>query len=135
MGLVRINYISVVDEERLIACGGIDALVRFADRRNPGLGVTGALVFTGTHFAEALEGSEDVVGDLMMRMRGDHRHRILVEFGRDIDARLFNFWALAYAGPSMYIARTVARVLANAPGDPLPAVGKLLDLMTEFNND
>ena len=136
MSLVRVCYISAVMQEQLDSLGGMNALVQHAQRRNKILGVTGALIFTGSHFAHALEGSHDVVNDLLIRIRRDPRHSLLVHFGNKfIDVRLFRNWVLAYTGPSVYISRIVTQVLAKASTEPLLALEKLLDLMTEFTSD
>lgn len=134
MGFIRTNYISEVVVDELARRGGVARVVQQAERRNPVAGITGALIFTGVHFAQALEGQAEVVANLMQRIRGDARHRIVLEFGYDaIDARRFDVWALAYTGPSIYIARIVAQVLFEAPDRPGPAKRDLLELLFEFS--
>jgi hypothetical protein len=42
--------------------------------RNSGLDVTGALLFTGSHFAQILEGPPSSVEELMQSIKRDPRH-------------------------------------------------------------
>jgi len=84
-------------------------LVTHASRRNSESGITGALVYSGTRFAQTLEGPGDAVEDLFERIRSDDRHILEAETGCEfIDYREFKRWSLCYAGPSLFVARTIA---------------------------
>ena len=112
----------------------VDAIVRVAQSRNRSLGVTGALVFTQRHWAQNLEGPEEAVEALMDSIRRDSRHADVDEVYREtIPDRRFPTWAMAYAGPSTFVAGNVLPLT-----DPLPAAGKrkaserLITLMRQF---
>lgn len=102
--------------------------------RNALAELTGALLFTGTHFAQVLEGEAAAIEDLMQRVTGDARHDelVIVEQG-PLDYRRFDTWSMAYFGPSQFVSRHVMRLL----GDPSPAERRraahwLGELLREF---
>jgi len=112
----------------------LDEIVATALRNNPRADVTGGLVFTGRHFAQNLEGPEGEVTALMERIGRDPRHRdVDIVYRESIPERQFPVWAMAYAGPSTFVA---AHVLALA--DPAPpavrqkAAKRLIGLMRQF---
>jgi hypothetical protein len=58
-------------------------------------GITGLLVFNGTHFLQIVEGSRDAIDDLLARLRRDPRHSGLeVRDERKIQARSFPAWSM-----------------------------------------
>jgi len=65
---------------------------------NRGVGIGGALLFNGTHFAQVLEGDRDAVLGLMNRILRDprHSHVTLVEQGW-VPERVFPHWVMAFA--------------------------------------
>ena len=66
-----------------------------ARRLNALDGITGLLVFNGTHFLQVLEGTEGALGDLLDRLRRDRRHSGLeVRDERRIEARSFPDWSM-----------------------------------------
>lgn len=69
--------------------------------RNMRLGVTGLLMATDRHFAQALEGSPDALDALMASIRADDRHTDM-QVMRDeaIAERRFEGWAMAYFAPT-----------------------------------
>lgn len=114
--------------------GEVDAVVEVARSRNHSLGVTGALVFTERNWAQNLEGSEAALEELMKSIRGDWRHtEVGVVYQETIPARRFPSWAMAYAGPSTFVAGNVLPLT-----DPLPpparrkASERLILLMRQF---
>jgi hypothetical protein len=83
-------------------------IVAVARERNGRLGVTGALVFTGHHFAQVLEGSAAAVDELMTSICRDRRHSgIDIVEVIELPARRFAAWSLAYSGPSTYVDRHI----------------------------
>jgi hypothetical protein len=112
----------------------VDAIVAESQARNATMGVTGALVFTERLFAHYLEGSEEALDILMERIRCDPRHRDLaIVYHEAIQARRFETWELAYAGPSTFVAGNVWPLT-----DPIPpatqrkAAERLIKLMGQF---
>lgn len=58
-------------------------------------GITGLLVFNGTHFLQIVEGAEDAIDDLLDRLRRDPRHSAIeVRDERMVDARSFPDWSM-----------------------------------------
>jgi hypothetical protein len=74
-------------------------ILRAARAKNMALGITGALMFYGGWFAQALEGPEAAVRTLFARISADPRHNGIevIDEGRAV-ARVFERWAMAYVG-------------------------------------
>ena len=111
----------------------LTSLVVDAQVRNASLGVTGALLFTGSKFAQYLEGTADALQLLMTSIRTDPRHEniVVVAEGQRED-RQFSSWTLAYAGPAVFVARVVQAALNDAQsGSPLKS-RMLIRLLREF---
>ena len=112
----------------------IEAIVQVSRSRNAGIDVTGALVFTERHWAQNIEGPEAAIDELMESIRRDRRNTdVDVVYREPIADRRFATWAMAYAGPSTFVAGNVLPLT-----DPLPAAGKrkaserLITLMRQF---
>lgn len=116
------------------AAAQIDDIVAVARAGNERLRVTGTLIFTGRHFAQYIEGAPEAVAKLRAIIVKDRRHTDLVTLSEGpIAVRRFATWSLAYAGPSQFVARTVALPLDDiCLTDRRAAVRKLLRLMDEF---
>ena len=73
----------------------LDTLLESARRNNAQRGLTGALVFTGGHFAQVLEGPRAALQQTMQAIEGDDRHeavrRLLDEA---LPQRRFGQWAM-----------------------------------------
>lgn len=88
-------------------------IIAVARQRNELLRVTGCLVFTGTRFAQYLEGPTIGVTDLQRSIMADKRHADVRTVGDEkIGQRRFSEWSLAYAGPSVWISRTIDETLS-----------------------
>lgn len=127
-------YVSRATLPERTDCEEVAGLLETARPRNQALGLTGALIFTRDHFAQLLEGPGDAIGRLMMTIERDPRHTDvrIVHQEKDVGRR-FDSWNMAYAGPSIFIARHV-RVLAasfSAPSDL--HVARLMDLMVSLS--
>ena len=84
-------------------------LVATSRANNAALLVTGALIFTGTHFAQYIEGPPDSVARLRARISADPRHNSVHTFvERPVAARRFGAWSLAYAGEAKPFDQLVA---------------------------
>jgi len=114
--------------------GEVDAIVAQSQGRNAAEGITGALVFTERLFAQNLEGSDHAVDALLERLRRDPRHRdIEIVYRQPIPARRFNTWALAYAGPSTFVAGNVLPLTdGGPPAATRKAAERLIKLMSQF---
>ena len=73
----------------------LEAIHRSARDHNALDGITGLLVFNGTHFLQIIEGSEEAIDDLIKRLREDPRHTgFEIRDRRRIEARSFPDWSM-----------------------------------------
>ncbi len=134
MNLLSLLYVSRSTLSPDTAADAVRAIVATSRTRNPRLGLTGALLFTGEHFAQVLEGPAGTVDRVMAEIARDPRHREVIVVARDrIAARRFGSWSMAYSGPSQFVALHVTRLLEDPPvlckGQ---SAAWLNDLMWEF---
>src|ERR1044071_5170484 len=93
MGLRSLTYTSLASLH--LSVGDVEAIHRTARDLNAIDGVTGILVFNGTHFLQIIEGADAAIGDLLERLRRDPRHSGLeVRDDRVIDERSFPDWSM-----------------------------------------
>lgn len=124
-------YVSVpspaaVDEDRILT-----DIVDKARPRNAVLGITGALIWSGAHFAQILEGERETVHALIDRIARDERHgemRCLAN--GQVATRSFAEWALVFGRPSHYVERQIERAIAAATtASGMPATHQLRAFM------
>ena len=73
----------------------LHAIHRSALNLNALDGITGLLVFNGTHFLQIVEGAEPAIDDLMGRLQRDPRHSAIeVRDEREVEARSFPDWSM-----------------------------------------
>jgi len=73
----------------------IEAILRTARDVNALEGITGLLIFNGTHFLQIIEGAPDAIDDLVERLRRDPRHSgFEVRDEREIATRNFPSWSM-----------------------------------------
>jgi hypothetical protein len=66
-----------------------------SQRNNASAGITGALLYDAGRFVQVLEGTDSAIDALLLRLRGDTRHRDFVELLRfRCDSRTFGDWTL-----------------------------------------
>ena len=131
MDLKSLTYTSFA---RLDLTGGdLNAIHRTARDLNAIEGITGLLIYNGTHFLQIVEGAENAIDDLVERLRVDPRHSGLeVRDERRIEQRSFPDWAmeLAHVKSDYFQARdSISERLP--PSVPEPVRG-LLFAMTEL---
>jgi len=86
----------------------LEDIHRIARNRNEREGITGLLVFNGTHFLQIIEGSEKAVDNLVQRLRADARHSgFEIRDKRKIEKRSFPDWQmeLVRVNSSLFEAR------------------------------
>lgn len=99
------------------ASSRIASLVEGSLVKNARLNLTGALLFTGTHFVQILEGPNEQLDQLMRSIERDIRHTNVTVIDRGpITTRQFPKWGLAYFGPSNFVSQRVLSVLNCSPG-------------------
>ncbi|MBR0796642.1 BLUF domain-containing protein [Bradyrhizobium jicamae] len=98
--------------------------------RNPELGLTGVLLFSGLHFAQFLEGSDAELKRMKTSICRDKRHTGLLTLQtHPTEQRRYARWALAYAGRATAIDRVLSDALRGHDGR------ELLDYMDRFVAD
>lgn len=115
----------------------LDKILALSMQRNPATGVTGALIFTGAHFTQIIEGTGAAVDELMSRIVADRRHtKVDVVESVQMDCRRFPDWSMAYSGPSEYVIAHVHPLCGQFtdPRTRVPATRSLIRLMLEFTS-
>lgn len=128
----RLLYISrcrlpVGDEDNVVR--GIVDVSRERNRRE---GITGVLLYTGTSFAQALEGPERALRLLMDDIAVDNRHaEVEVVIDEPASERLFGQWSMAYSGGGSHPERLIetARWYRYYPPELRVYAAQLLELM------
>jgi hypothetical protein len=94
----------------------VDAILAAARRHNSANGITGALLFTTSGFAQALEGPRDTVECTFERIGCDPRHAdVKVLSFTPIERRSFADWSMGFCGQtSPDVADPLAHLLADA---------------------
>ena len=73
----------------------LEAIHRTAREVNALDGITGLLIFNGTHFLQIIEGAPDAIDELVERLRRDPRHSAIeVRDERAIEQRSFPDWSM-----------------------------------------
>lgn len=135
MEMISLLYISTSTIPPEISEQEVQKIVATANVHNPSIDVTGALLFTGANFAQALEGHASDIDELLIALYSDPRHRDIRLMDRcPLVTRRFPDWSMAYSGPSPFVAGFVTRLL-NAPSQPEQhqATSWLADLMRAFS--
>jgi hypothetical protein len=82
---------------RLLSVGQLVDLIEQIRPKNARLGVTGLLLYSGGTVMQTLEGSADVVDDLLEVIAADPRHQgVRVVDRRYVDERAFATWSMAF---------------------------------------
>lgn len=113
--LLYVSHSAIAERD---AKDSVKQIVDSAQVRNGELGVTGALLFTGTHFAQVIEGERGAIDLLWSKISCDPRHHgvTLVEHAA-LPERRFADWGMAFYGPSHFVTQHVARL----SHDPSPS--------------
>lgn len=115
------------------AAAAVADLVAVSRARNARLGVTGALVYSGGHFAQILEGGSAAVAELMRSIGRDPRHAdVTVLSEGPTGQRRFADWSLAYAGPATFVDSIIAGTLAGAGAPRSRNEARLQQLLEEL---
>ncbi|WP_181008355.1 BLUF domain-containing protein [Sphingomonas montanisoli] len=134
MSLISLLYISTSTLSADEASHEVARIVAVSRDFNATADITGALLFTGPHFAQILEGDEAPVAALLEKLHHDPRHRDLrvVQRGPAMMRRCAG-WNMAYSGSSTGVASYVMRVLeASNEATRTAAARALANLMVEF---
>lgn len=99
--LYRLAYISsnTIHGGREQVRAQIEAILAAAHRKNPALGVTGALLYSGGYFCQVIEGPQEAIEELFETIQMDDRHgEVTVLHFEPIEERGFDDWAMAFVG-------------------------------------
>ena len=131
MKLTSVTYTSLARLD--LQSSDLEDIHRTAREVNALEGITGLLVFNGTHFLQIIEGSESAIDELVERLRQDPRHSgFEIRDQRRIDTRSFPDWSmeLVRVNASYFQARDT---IADRLPDTVPeAIKARLLRMTEL---
>jgi hypothetical protein len=118
MDLTSLTYTSLARLD--LGTSDLEAIHRSALQLNSLDGITGLLVFNGTHFLQIIEGADNAIDDLVDRLRRDPRHSgFEIRDRHQIDVCSFPDWSmeLVRVNASYFAAReTIAeRLPATVP--------------------
>lgn len=113
----------------------IDKIVEISQARNANLGVTGGLVFSGTRFAQLLEGGKSEVLELKSSISGDVRHKDVTTIMLGSAAkRLFVDWSMVYSGSVRYFSKMLDRIRLSSELQSDRAVSDLMEIFRQFSS-
>jgi hypothetical protein len=93
MKLTSVTYTSLARLD--LQTDDLEDIHRSAREHNALDGITGLLVFNGTHFLQIIEGAEDAIEDLIARLRLDPRHTgFEIRDQRRVETRSFPGWSM-----------------------------------------
>ena len=93
MKLTSVTYTSLARLD--LQESDLEDIHRTARDRNAIDGITGLLVFNGTHFLQIIEGSAEAIEDLIEKLRKDPRHTgFEIRDRRKVDERSFPEWSM-----------------------------------------
>ncbi len=97
MPLLRsIVYVSTAT--RPMDSEALERLLLSAREFNRGAGITGALLYSGTHFMQCFEGPDDAVASVYQRIAASRLHTDLVEYmNLPVPERTFGGWTMGLA--------------------------------------
>lgn len=130
MSLKSLTYTSLARLD--LTAEDLDAIHRTAREANALEGISGVLVFNGTHFLQIIEGAPNAIDELLERLRRDPRHSGLeVRDEREVEERSFGSWSMELvrvSGSGFEARETLAACL---PGTIPPDVRDRIIKMTE----
>jgi len=100
-------------------------------------GITGLLLFNGTHFLQWIEGPPQAIDDLVERLRRDPRHSG-VEIREDHFAndRLFGDWSMELVRVRTRYLQAREDLVAALPADlPNPIRERIVDMVDRISED
>ena len=121
MALKSLTYTSLARLD--LAAEDLEAIHRTAREVNALEGITGLLIFNGTHFLQIIEGAPQAIDDLVEGLRRDPRHSgFEVRDDRMVEERSFPDWSmeLVRVSASYFDAKdTVAERLPESISEPV----------------
>lgn len=117
---MQLHQLFYISHARRTSPVEVQSIVGCSRERNTTLKVTGALVFSGAHFAQMLEGLPNDLEALMRSIRRDPRHTMLWEWpSRPATSRWYPEWSMGYLQNDHLEAVVAHLALAPLPLPPL----------------
>ena len=116
------------------SAGTIKSILAAASDYSPASGLTGGLVFNEKYMMEAIEGAREQVSKRLHALFADERfEEITVVALSPIDKRIFDGWAVGYAGRTIDAERLYLKYCPTVDINPtsMSAVG-ILDFIRDF---
>jgi hypothetical protein len=130
MSLKSLTYTSLARLD--LDAGDLEAIHRTAREVNALEGITGLLIFNGTHFLQIIEGSPEAIDDLVERLRRDPRHNgFEIRDERAIEQRSFPDWSMELVRVSASYFEAKDTVSDRLPDATAPDVRDRVVRMTE----
>ena len=135
MALESLLYVSESTIESISAESEVKRILATAHAFNPSAGITGALLFTGKHFAQVIEGEEAEISRLIASIARDTRHvQLNIVTRGSLAVRRFPDWSMAYNGPSQFVSRHVTQLLNDpSPSESSRAAKWLAEILEQFS--
>ncbi|NUS99919.1 MAG: BLUF domain-containing protein [Sphingomonas sp.] len=131
MQLTSVTYTSLARLD--LQASDLEDIHRTAREQNALDGITGLLVFNGTHFLQIIEGSEDAIDDLITRLRRDSRHNgFEIRDQRKVQARSFPGWSMELVRVKASYFEARETIADRLPGSVPEAIQARLFRMTEL---
>jgi hypothetical protein len=130
MSLKSLTYTSLARLD--LDAGDLEAIHRTAREVNALEGITGLLIFNGTHFLQIIEGSPEAIDDLVERLRRDPRHNgFEIRDERAMEQRSFPDWSMELVRVSASYFAAKDTVSDRLPDATAPDVRGRVVRMTE----
>ena len=130
MSLKSLTYTSLARLD--LAASDLESIHRTARELNALDGITGLLIFNGTHFLQIVEGSPRAIDDLVERIRRDPRHSgFEIREERMIDSPSFPDWTMELVRVSASYFEARETVAERLPGGVASVVRDRILKMTE----
>src|SRR5690349_8690668 len=130
MSLKSLTYTSLARLD--LDASELEAIHSTAREVNALEGITGLLIFNGTHFLQIIEGGPSAIDDLVQRLRRDPRHSGLeVRDEREISERSFPDWSMELVRVSAAYFDAKETVQDRLPNDVSERVRDRVIRMTE----
>jgi len=131
--MLSLLYVSVSKLSGATALQEVEAIVTGSMVKNARQGITGALIFTGSHFAQVLEGDDERVDALMREICLDNRHSCVTVIRRwPVSVRRFESWSMAYSGGATYIGRPIEYLLEPSANTHVDEIDRVYALMEQL---
>jgi hypothetical protein len=130
MSLKSLTYTSRAGLD--LTADDLEAIHRTAREVNALEGITGLLIFNGTHFLQVIEGDDRAINDLVERLRRDARHSAFeIRDERQVEARSFPDWSMELVRVSASYFEAKETVAERLPAGTMADVRDRVIKMTE----